>query len=59
MNEVDCEYKDRCSSYPLRCKFCKKNKGKQDYYEPSDWYEPRWIPTDPCVRPLKYPYIWF
>ena len=46
--EVDCEYKDICASYGIKCSTCRRNKlAKKDYYIPitSDtiswgaWYE--------------------
>lgn len=39
MEEIECQHKDKCSSYPNKCKSCKHNPGKKDYYEP-DYFEP-------------------
>ena len=47
-NEVKCEYKDCCTSYPDWCQTCVNNKGKRNHYKP-----------DPCPQPYwPYPYIW-
>jgi len=40
VEDVICPYKDKCLSYPAKCRWCKHNKGKRDYFEPAappDW----------------------
>jgi len=31
---IICLYKHECTGYPYKCKSCRHNKGKRDYYEP-------------------------
>ena len=42
MCEIECSYKNKCTSHPHRCGSCSRNKGKRDYYRPRkwDWYTP-------------------
>ena len=54
-NNIDCPYKDNCTSYPWRCDTCRHNKSKKkDYYEP-DYDYWHWSPPWPGY---PYPYIW-
>jgi hypothetical protein len=55
MNEdIECEYKNKCTSFPSKCDGCKNNKGKKDYYVPKDWH----YPYDWYEPLFKYPYRW-
>ena len=47
MCDVDCCYKNRCTSYPNRCGSCINNKGKRDYYQPDYWPWHRYYPWYP------------
>ena len=55
MCEIQCPYKDKCTSHPHKCGTCSRNTGKRDYYKPRrDWYTPyyphwEWYP----------PYTWY
>lgn len=49
MCNIECPYKEKCTSYRIRCCSCKHNKGKKDYYEPKPY---------PWVWPYIWPYIW-
>jgi len=31
---IICTHKNKCISYPHKCKKCRHNKGKRDYFEP-------------------------
>jgi len=50
MCEVNCPYKNKCSSYPTFCGSCRHNTSKRDYYEPD--YPDYWRP----VYPWPWPY---
>ena len=54
MCEIECPYKDKCTSHPTKCGTCSRNTGKRDYYRPRrDWYTP-YYPHYPQWR--YYPY---
>jgi len=52
--EVDCSFKDKCSSHPNKCNSCRRNMTKKDYYVPEDYYIP--IPYYPTY---EWPYVWY
>ena len=57
MCEIECQYKQKCISYPHKCNTCSNNKAlKKDYYVPENpWYP--WYP--PYTPPYTYPYYWW
>ena len=47
-NEVECEYKDRCTSHPSWCNSCARNKAKRNFY----------VPIPYPINPYPWPYTW-
>jgi len=31
---IICPYKGKCTGYPLKCRRCRHNRGRKDYFEP-------------------------
>jgi len=58
MVEVECPYKDVCTSYPHKCSRCKHNR-RRDYFEPVEKREP-WSEFPPRWKwvPPKFPPRW-
>ena len=56
MCEIECNYKGKCISYPVKCGSCKHNSGKRDYYEPD--FGPYWRRYYPWY-PWYEPYVWY
>ena len=59
MEEVICPFKNKCAHYEGKCKSCKNNDGKKDYYLPDDtcsWVN-HWSILPYLVSP-PYPY-WY
>ena len=55
INDIICDFKDKCTSYPNKCKTCKRNRGKRDYYKPDTDDSDPYIPYTPYV---PYTPIW-
>ncbi len=63
MCDVNCNYKDRCISFPAKCGSCANNRNaKRDYYIPErPWYPYPYWPY-PYTWPWygdPYPYTWY
>lgn len=61
LNEVECEYKCRCTSYPDWCQTCVNNRGKRNHYKPDPQPQPYWpwYPWYPHYPWYEHPYIWY
>ena len=55
----ECQYKDNCKSYPLKCSGCKKNPENKTFtpYKPSPWTTPWVEPQWPMEPYADYPFV--
>jgi len=53
VTDVDCEFKDKCTSFPDWCGTCQRNKAKRNYYIPQPYPQPYW----PWYPFYPYPFI--
>lgn len=53
INNVECDYKGKCTSYPHKCYRCVRNRGKRDYFIPDDRIQKKWEYRDFPVKTIN------
>jgi len=58
MCNIECPYKNKCTSHPHNCGTCNRNTGKRDYYKPRRWYRDWYTPHYPSYPQWRYTPYW-